>query len=267
MSGEAKTSKFLLANATIMVGPMANVFDLTPVDHSLGLTKQVTMNVDNKWTELTQGVTQTTVYTVNTGVDATLTGEIYEYTARNLAYAAGLDATGAAFDEDLATYTLASSHTHTSTAIALSTGGGTDFAAGDFVLLQQNLGDTVAVFKVASKSTDTLTPTSGYNFPANITFAVSTTTVYRIAAAAVVKVGAQTDTGLFGVKMVGTLPQNDRPIVAIFPKARIQKGLNLVFQEGNFSNMPFEIKPYALVPADAFYADFSGNKQALILPG
>jgi hypothetical protein len=265
MSGEGKTSKFLLANATIMVGPRANVFELTPEDHSLGLTKQVNLNTENQWTELTQGITKAVIYTVNTGVMSTLTGEIYEYTARNLAYAAGVDATGAAYDEFLTTFLLSAVVDDADTTAVLATGGGASFAIGDFMLLQHDESDLVAVLKVGSISTDTITFAAGYAPPAGVVFATATTRVFRVRKP--IKVGSQSDDGLFGVKIAGIMPENQRPIVAIFPKARIQKGLSLAFQEENFSNMPFEIKPYALLPTDAFYSDFTGNKTAMILPG
>ena len=265
MSGEAKTSKFLLANATIMVGARADVFELTPAAHSLGLTKQVNLNVENQWTELMQGVTKQVIYTVNTGVNTTLTGEIYEYTARNLAYAAGIDATGVAYDEFDTTFALASSHSSVSVSLALATGAGASFLAGDFVLMQQDESDIVHVLKVASIATDTITWAADYGMPTGVTWAVATTRVFRVRKP--IKIGAQTDDGLFGVKISGVMPDNQRPVVMIFPKARIQKGLSLAFQEENFSNMPFEFKPYGLLPTDTFYADFAGNKSAMVLPG
>lgn len=264
MPGLAKTSKFLLSDATIMVGAQADVFELTPADHSVGLTKNVRMDVTPGFTELMQGVTNNVVYTVNTSNEVTIGGEIYEFTARNLAYGAGVDASGAAYDEYTTVMTLASEHDDADTTIALSTGMGANFAAGDFALLQQSEGDTIAVVKIASISTDTLTIASGYALPADVTWAVATTKVYRVRKP--VKIAAGGASTHVGVKIVGLLPENKRPIAMIFPKVRITKGLSLAFDTQNFSNMPFEFKPLALLPSDPFYADMSNNESFMLFP-
>lgn len=265
MPGLSKTSKFLLSDATIMIGPCADVFDLTPEAHSVGLTKRVNANTDMGYVELTQGVTQTVVYTVNNSVRSTITAEIYEYTARNLAYGAGIDASGVAYDDHDTSYALADAHDDTDTTVTLATGAGANFAAGDFLVMQQNEGDVVAVIKVGSVASDVITPASGYGLPADVDWAVATTRVFRVRNP--LKVGTQTADGLLGCKLVGLLPENQKPIIMIFPKVRITKGLSVAFQTDNFANMPFEIMPYALLPTDSFYSDFAGNKTHMILKG
>ena len=39
MAGEAKTDSFMLGAATVMIGAMADLYDLNPTDHSIGLVK------------------------------------------------------------------------------------------------------------------------------------------------------------------------------------------------------------------------------------
>lgn len=264
MPGEAKTSKFLLSDATIMVGPRADVFELTPAKHSIGLVKAVRAEVTHGWSELTQGVTNQTVYSVNNSIDSMISGEVYEYTARNLAYAAQIDATGTDYDEVSTILTLASEHDDTDTTLALGTGEGASTAVGDFLVLQQSESDVVAVVKVASIAVDTVTFDAAYGLPTGVTWAVATTRVFVVKKP--VKIGGASGDTLYGVKIVGLLPENRRPVTLIFPKVRIMKGLSVAFDSQNFSNMPFEFKPYALTPADAFYADLPNNSQFMVLP-
>ena len=64
MAGEALTSKFMLGTATLMLGPVADLFDLNVAEHSVGLAKNVTMKSTPGFIELTQGVKNNTVYSV-----------------------------------------------------------------------------------------------------------------------------------------------------------------------------------------------------------
>jgi hypothetical protein len=262
MSGEAKTNDFLLTNATLMVGPSADVFDLIPTTHSLGLVKNVQVSVEQSFVELTQGVQAQVVASVNTQNTAKISAEIYEYTARNLAYGAGLDGSPSTYDPITDTYALGSAITGgpSNVTLPLGTGDGADFAAGDWVLMQTTDSDDVYVGKVASKSTDTLTMASGY--PIKRSWAVATTTVYRVHS---INVGGQARQPQYGIKLVGNLPESGEPCVLIFPKVKITKGINLAFQTDNFSNMPFEFTPYTLLPADAHYAEFGGLKTWKVL--
>jgi hypothetical protein len=56
---------------------------------------------------------------------------------------------------------------------------------------------------------------------------------------------------LFGVKIVGTLSNYDRPVTAVFPKVRMSKGFNLSFQESEYGSMPWEMSPLLLSAAEA----------------
>lgn len=260
MAGEAKTNEFLLTTATVMLGPSEDVFGLVPDLHSIGLVKNVQVNGETSFVELTQGIQNAVVAAVNTGNQTRISAEVYEYTARNLAYGAYLDGTLPEFDAYTDNvYELANDSTSaTGTSIALATGDGTDFVAGDYVILQDDLQpDKVHVGKVASKATDTLTLTAGTAIPAATSFLGARTTVRRVHG---IKFGSVAKQPTYGAKLVGLLPESGEPVTLIFPKVKVTKGLSLAFQTDNFSNMPFEFTPYALTLSDAHYGEFGSTK-------
>jgi len=265
MAGEARTSDFLLTTATLMVGPSAKVMELTPDKHSLGLIKNVQVSSDPQFVTLTQGVENIEVSAVNTSNPARLSGEVYEYTARNMAYGAGLDASGTGFDPIITQASLASAIASGGATVTLATGDvvANGIVAGDFVVIQDTaVGDRVHVGKVASISTDTLTLAAGYELPTGATYAVATTVVYKVRN---IKVGSSFKRPTYGVKLVGLLPETGEPITIVFPKVRVTRGISLAFQNENFANMPFEFMPMGLLPADPYYADFGSTKPFSIL--
>lgn len=91
MAGEAKTTQFNVSDGTLMLGPVGEAYNLTPEKHSVGLIKQMTCTSTKNRIELTQGLQQLVVDSQVTGNDVSVTADVYEYTAANLAYAAGLD--------------------------------------------------------------------------------------------------------------------------------------------------------------------------------
>lgn len=257
MAGEAKTSEFLLTTATLMLGPSADVFGLTPDAHSVGLVKNVQVTAETSFVELTQGIQAQIVASVNTGNSAKISAEVYEYTARNLAYGAYLDGSLTTFDQLTLTETLASTAS-AGTSIALATGKGADYSVGDYGTLQSiTQPDKVHVFKVASKSTDTLTVTAGTAIPTGVSFTAADTVVRKVQS---IKFGSVAAQPTYGCKLVGLLPDSGQPVTLIFPKVKITKGIALAFQTDNFSNMPFEFTPYALLPADSHYSEFGSQK-------
>ena len=263
MSCEARTSDFLLSTATLMVGPRDKVMELTPEKHSLGLIKNVQVGTEPQFVSLTQGVEAVEVASVNVANPAKLSGEVYEFTARNFAYGAGIDAGGVNFDPITEQYSLGAVISNGGATITVGTGEGADFAIGEFFLIQDtDQEDRVHVGKVASKASDVLTLASDYTMPTGTTYAVATTVIYRVRN---IKVGSQLKRPLYGIKLVGTLPESGEPITAIFPKVRITRGLSLAFSNENFSNMPFEFMPQALLPTDPYYSDYGGKKTFSLL--
>lgn len=265
MSGEARSSEFLLATATVMIGPRAEVMELTPELHSLGLAKNVQVTTEPQFVSLTQGVESLEVSSVNVSNPARISCEIYEFTARNLAYGAGIDASGTDYDPITTSAILGAPVTTGGASLTLATGSvaANGIVVGSFLTIQDTaVGDKVHVGKVGSITGEVITLAAGYTMPTTMAFAVATTTVYRVRN---IKVGSQLTRPLFGAKLVGTMPESGEPITLIFPKVRITRGLGLSFQNENFSNMPFEFMPQALLPADSFYADFGGTKSFSVL--
>lgn len=257
--GLAKTSAFLLSTGTLMIGPSAKVMELTPDLHSVGLVKNLVTNSDPQFTELMQGIDNQLVYSVNTNNQVRVSCEVYEHTRRNIAYGIGLDASGIAYDESVQVATLASPATVGST-FTVGTGDGADFTAGDWVVIQQDDGDKIHVGKVASVAADVVTMASGFAIPTGVTYATGSKVYIQKA----MDLGASATMPALGAKIVGLLPQGNKPVAIVFPKIRITKGFALSFQNDNFANLPFEFVPYSPLPSDAYYSDFKG-KQAKVL--
>ena len=74
MAGLAKTDAFMLGDATVMIGAMADLLTLNTVEHSIGLVKEFMVKSEPGYTELTQGVKNTVVASVMTSnkVSATM---------------------------------------------------------------------------------------------------------------------------------------------------------------------------------------------------
>lgn len=257
MSG-AITSQFLLSTATLMVGPSSKVMELSPALHSLGLVKNVQVTTTPKFVELTQGVNSQTVFSVNTELASKVSAEVYEYTAKNLAYGAGIDASTGYDPIATGPYVLQTAITVGGASIVLATGKGADWLAGDFgVIADTATPDRLHVFKVLSIATDTLTLVAAYAMPTTSAFTTTGTTIYKVNN---ILVGSNPLNPTFGVKLVGIMPATGEPVTLIFPKVRIVKGMDLNFQTNDFTNMPFEFSPYALLPADPYYATFGSTK-------
>lgn len=248
MAGEAKTTDFLLGTATVMFGPPAEVFDLTPADHGVGLTKSVSVTAAPAFTDLTQGVRNQNVYSIMTGNVVTMAAEIYEYTASNVIYATGLD--GSSHMAPTATSTLASAVIADDSTITVETGDGGSFSAGDWVVIEDGAMDKIFVRKVASISVDTLTleaPALPSAIPAGS----------AVRAKSLIEVGSKEEQPFLGCKIVGSLA-NDKPVALIFPKIRITNGFNIGFMTDDYQNMPFEMTAYDLVSSDPQFARFNG---------
>lgn len=161
-AGSAKTNKFNLGAATVMIGPRDQVLDFTPEKNSIGLVKNFSFSSNDQYIDLTQGVRNTIVYSVKTGSEITASMEVYEYTSKNLAYALGLE--GYELVEG-ANMTLASAvdGTQTVTNITAIAGEGAtadDVVVGDYITIQGNKSsneDLVFISKVSAVTFNTAT--------------------------------------------------------------------------------------------------------------
>lgn len=250
MSGEAKTAAFMLGTATLMFGAQADLMNLT-TDNSIGLVKNVTLKSAPSFTDLTQGVKNTLVYSVMTANDITLDGEMYEYTGQNLSYAMGLDGSSVVamtVASTVLTGIAAPTPPALSTAsLVLAASGGTSFTALDYITVQVGSADQIFVRKILSKSTDTLTLDSGFPVAIPVGSAVRKMNV--------VAVGSVADQPFLSCKVVGTMANGDE-VVILLPKVRIVSGISLAFKTDKFDFIPLQLKIYDLVSTDANYTMF-----------
>lgn len=263
MAGSAKTKNFLLSTATVMVGKPEDLHKLNPAEHSLGLVKNFQMTADPTYVELTQGIKNSVVMSVKNADGLKCSMEIYEYTVRNLGYAAGLDASGVAFDQNNEIWLASGAYASPGKTIDVNSDITAKLGAGDYIFLQNGLDDKVHIAKVgtavnaADKTTITLA--AGYEPAVGMAFPVGT----RIGKVKRIDVGATDVQPEFGAKIVGLLPKDNAPFTILLPKIKITKGLGVAFQTDNFGNLPFEFTPYSGVETDPLYAEY-GNAAAIL---
>lgn len=244
MAGEAKTTNFMLGTATVMLGPTDSVFDLIPATHGVGLVKAVTVTSEPSYTDLSQGVQNTLVYSVMTGNPVRAQMEIYEYTRQNINYALGLDGSLVAFTPAATTLSAAV----TAAASTISVTSATGLAIGDWIAIEDAAIDKVYFRKITTLVTTTVGFTTP--LPNNIPNGSKVTKRGQI------DIGSKANQPFLGCKIVGTLA-NGEPIGLIFPKVRVTKGFNLAFITDNYGNMPFELTMYDLVSTDTLYSQFA----------
>lgn len=250
MAGEAKTDAFMLGTATIMLGALADLMQLG-TDQSVGLVKNVTMKSTPGFTDLTQGVKNTLVYSVMTANDVTIEGEMYEYTGKNMSYALGLD--GSSVLPATVTTLVATALTAptppavTAAVLAVTAASGATFTAGDTCFVQIGTQDQVFIRKIVSITTDNIT--FDYGFPV----AIPVGTI--VAKANVVAIGSLEDQPYLACKIVGTIA-NGNEMVLLVPKVRVTSGISLAFKTDKFDFIPLQMKVYDLVSTDPFYTMF-----------
>lgn len=250
MAGEAKTDAFMLGTATVMLGAQADLMNLN-TENSLGLMKNVVLKTTPGFTNLTQGVKNTLVYSVMTSNQSAVEGEMYEYTSKNLSYAAGLDGSTVTPLDVTGTVDTALAApvapALTSAVLSLGVGEGADFAAGDYAFVQVGTQDQVMIRKVVSVASDDVTFSSG--FPIAIPVG---TTVRKVN---VIAIGSLEDQPYLACKIVGTMANGDE-VVILLPKVRLSSGISLGFKTDNFDHIPFTLEIFDLVATDPNYTMF-----------
>lgn len=267
MAGEAVTQDFMLATATVMIGEQTALYGLNPMAHSIGLVKNFKITAAPTYTELTQGVKNDLVYSIMTQNKVTATMEVYEYTSRNLAYGLGLDGTTVASITDSYLLNAPMAGADTTVVIQVSTDNHLEFPDSSWVVIQDAVQtDYVHVVKTSGASVyaagppKTLTLTLDHpSGAARATAAGSTLTLVNRS-----NIGDKDDQPFLSAKVVGIMPNDDQPLILLFPKLRITKGFELSFQTTAFASMPFEFTPYDLISTDYAYADFVGDGQAFV---
>lgn len=254
---DVKEPKFVIGNATVMMAPYSeNVFGLNPDDHSVGMVKAVTIEQAADQIALRNGIQQITVDSQKSNVNLTTTFEGYEFSARNMMYALGvqgaivkrlrgkLTAAVLAGGLTLSVESFPVPGDPTSLIDAIS-----DLPVGARLLVQKaNQPDNVIPLTITAVTTG-----AG---PYVVTFGTSKPTTVTFAAGDIVWVVNEIDAGAtkqdeyFCVKIVGTLSANQEPIVVVMPKVRVSRGFNLSFSETDYSNLPFELTPFIMAKSE-----------------
>ena len=258
MAGEAKTNAFMLGTATVMLGDREDLFDFTPANHSIGLVKNFNLTVDQSYTDLGQGLTNQTVFSVKTGSKIMATMEAYEYTGKNLTYALGMEGFNAG-DAITASSSIIGTPTPTTTGFTMS-GALAGLIVGDYIKIQTGNNDQVLVRKVATITGAALTFVDP--LPA---IPAEGATVSKMN---VIPLGSSTacEDTFVAAKIVGTLADCSE-VVLLLPKVKVTKGFNMAFNSNDFQNLPLELTVYDLLADDDHYAAFAefGNASAMLL--
>lgn len=248
MSGLAITDNFMLSTATVMIGDAADLNDLNPLDHSIGLVKNFTITSEPAYTELTQGVKNDIVHSVMTSNPVRATMETYEFTAKNLAYSLGLD--GGSIAPATVETTVASPVSASPTVSTITVTSATGITNGTTILIEVDTIDNFVIRTVTNVAGAVLTLDSA--MPA----VAAGAKVFKVNK---IEIGSKTEQPFFGAKIAGRAANGDN-LVLLLPKVRITKGFNLAFISDNYGNLPFEFTLYDLVSTDPNYAAFRGVK-------
>jgi len=249
MPGLAKTNAFMLGTATVMVGPVEDLQDLNPLEHSIGLVKNFTISSDPAYTELTQGVKNDVVDSTMTGNPTRCSMEAYEYTARNFAYALGLEKALDISPTGLSVKTTTAGSI-AANAVAVPVALATGLTVGKYIMIAVDNEDHFIIRKITGVATNTLTVDAAVPaIPAN-----SVVTLVQD-----LSIGSKDDQPYYSAAISGKLSNNDKIVIQL-PKIRIVKGFNVAFTSGDYANMPIEFTIYDQVSTDPFYAQFGGAK-------
>lgn len=258
MAGLAKTQAFMLGTATVMVGPQSALFDLNETAHSIGLVKNFALTAEPSYTDLTQGVKNTIVFSVLTGNPVRASMEAYEFTAKNLAYGLGIDGSAMASFSTETTVSTGITGNDGTPVVSVVVADAAAISVGQYIILRNlSSDDRVTVRKVTGKTGNTLTVDPG--FKAGLNFPVGS----RVSAVNVVGVGSKAEQPFLSAKIVGVVADGT-PMVILIPKIRVQRGFNLNFSTENYGNMPFEFTVYDLVATDPFYTEFNGDSARIM---
>lgn len=264
MAGEARSIDFLVGTATIMLGLPADLRDFRPETHSIGLVKNVKLMAEATYIELTQGLRNSVVHSVKTGEPVRASAEVYEFNASNWSYALGFSGYNvgiATTNVGSATIVAVEALTPANGLLAPASTSGytnftltntTNFAVGDYVLVQIGINDVVVPRRIVANASGA--PASSLTFDApikNIDIGNGVT----VNKCLVVPVGRKSEQPFLAAKIVGNMADG-REIAIEIPKLRVTKGFDVTFQTSDYANMPFEFTIYDQIPADVQYARF-----------
>ena len=153
--GIAQSDGFLLQEATLLLGAVGQAKDLTIEENSIGLFKNLQIQNTKTYTDLTQGVTNQVVNSVLTENRFTITGEGYEFNAKQLAFALGQEGYLLQNQTSVSTKTTADALVAATTIEVADASG---ISAGDWVIITPSQGlDNGMAYTVESVTTNEIT--------------------------------------------------------------------------------------------------------------
>jgi hypothetical protein len=258
-----KKNAFMLSSAVLMLDKFGNtpVFDLTPDDHSVGLSEQIAVVIDGSNLDLTAGISQVVVDSKRTNVQSSITGSVREYSAENFLRAQGLASApiqplrgklSAAAAGGAVSLTIQSDPIPGEAASALPAAAAAIPAGATLLIQHPDTPELVFPTRSSAVSTyaapdHTVAIADPYDIPAGMTFPIGSS-VWVVTE---MEAGSMDQGDLFSVKIVGTLANFNRPVVYIAPKVQITKGFNLSFSEKEYGAMPWEMRPLLLASSEA----------------
>ena len=258
--GAAKTDAFMLSTATVMLGKQSDLFNLSEDKHSIGLVKNFAVKSEPKYTDLTQGVKNTIVYSVMTGNPVTASMEVFEYTMQNIAYSLGLE--GAKVDNSVPLTDTVKTPIIAPVSpsvvgldlVELTTGA--TFVPDQWVKVI--VGADTFIRRVLTYTSATKTLKLDAGLPTAVPAGAIVETM------GVIGIGSKDEQPFLSAKIAGQLANGDQVIILI-PKLRIVNGFNLAFGSENFGNLPFQFTVFDLVNTDPNYQAFLPFGNAMLL--
>lgn len=253
---QPKTNNFMLAAATVMIGPKEDLMKLNPEEHSIGLVKNYTVTNDKTSTDLNAGVQNDLAFTMVTSSDTRSTMEVYEYTAKNMAYALGL----AGYEMQEVTgdvYTMTTEGTNntdkTHTLTVDTPASGQALSDGQYVSIRNPLNDNIVLAKV----TDASTLSSG---TLTVQVDLGDAVIPKksvVQAVSILELGSTKEQAELSAKVSGQLADGTW-VTVLNPRVKMTSSFSAAFSADNFGNMPFEWRNLKLLMGDTFYSEFKG---------
>ena len=260
MANTSKSSEFFIGDLDIRVHTdLTKAGELGP-DDSIGLLQDAKITMNTNEVKLKSGFPERTYASAVVSRDLSVAGSFNEYSISNLALVYGdNDALAAAIGATPASSTFTSGPLADQAVVAVQTGDGADFTAGDvvYVYAHDNTSD-VFVAKILSISVDDIT--LDQDLPR--AFALGD----HIAKVQSVELGSEDNTKELTIQVVGTMPLDGTPFVYDIWKGTIAGSAEMSSSTQNFGALPFTIEPLqpaAYEIAAGVYGDDSVKKAVI----
>lgn len=248
--GLSKTDNHLFGMASVMIGPVADLFKLGK-SQSIGLVKNVKLGQDSTFSDLLQGTQGSIVNSMRSAAGVRLSWEAFEFTAKNMAWGLSVDGSS------VATNTVAT------TASGQVVGDNTTAVVPFTSVTGISVDDWVVIYNSAGSEEDALVRKVVSIASLNVTVNAAIPTGITIPSGAVIKkvnvikmADKSAQPPFVSAKIIGDLA-NGETIQLLLPKIRITKGFELMFG-AEWGNLPFESTAYDTVSTDTFYSTFLG---------